>query len=406
MNTDILIIGAGIAGCIMALAMRPRYSVTLMDKYATPQPKPGDSLPPAASRILTKLDLTTILSSDKHLTCHGMTSNWASPHPITSDNLRNPDGMGWHVDRQQLERDLRAIAQQRGVQLITPATITQANFDQTHWQCIINHPEQKRAASEQTVHARLVIDATGRHSTFARQFATNEHNKHYKRQQFDKLMSVWLSYPSNNSQALSTLIPAENGWWYSAPLPNLPTNLPTNGAQNAELTHRDSHCRMLAWQTDADLMDKAFISKAQPPTQQHLDPVINTILTHAAHHQGLAQELESMDTQHIQYHGMVAANSSRLKQASGENWFAIGDAAMSFDPLSSQGMFNGMATAMQLADLLNSSPYHSAANLNNIAQTYQRQLDNIWQHYLTHRDYYYSQETRWSRATFWQRRQQ
>lgn len=49
---------------------------------------------------------------------------------------------------------------------------------------------------------------------------------------------------------------------------------------------------------------------------------------------------------------MVATNSSKLEQGSGEGWFAIGDAAFSFDPLCSQGIFNAMATAMQLADLL------------------------------------------------------
>lgn len=398
MKTDLLIVGAGIAGCILALAMRPRYAVTLIDKYPTPLPKPGESLPPAVRRVLAKLDLSCILSADKHLTCHGMTSNWASPHPITSDNLRNPDGMGWHVNRQQLEQDLRDIAQQRGVQLIAPATVTQANFAQTHWQCIIHQPEQKPRASENAVEANLVIDATGRHSAFARQFASNEHNK---RQQFDKLMSVWLSYPSDNSQTLSTLTPAEQGWWYSAPLPKLPTS----GTHHADLTSRNGHCRMLAWQTDADLMDKAFIGKVQPQTQPDSDTIINAILAHAAHHGGLAQELDSMDTQHIQYHGRVAANSSRLNQASGQNWFAIGDAAMSFDPLSSQGMFNAMATAMQLADLLKNTAHHSTANLAKVAHTYQRQLDNIWRYYLQHRDHYYSQETRWRHALFWQRRQ-
>ena len=397
MNTDILIVGAGIAGCIMALAMRPRYSVTLIDKYATPQPKPGESLTPAASRILKKLDLMNILSSEKHLICHGISSSWARTHPMITDNLRNPDGMGWHVNRQQLEQDLRDAAQARGVQLITPATVTQATFAQTHWQCMINHSEQKLVKNEQSLSAAIVIDATGRHGAFKRQFTVAENNK---RQQLDKLMSIWLSYPSKNSQTLSTLTPTEEGWWYSAPLPKLPIS----NELSPDIRPQDGHYRMLAWQTDADLMDRTFIGKTQSETQHGQDPIINAILAHAAQHRGLAQELETMDTQHVQYHGMVAANSSRLRQVSGQNWFAIGDAAMSFDPLSSQGMFSSMATAMQLADLLNSAASNSEDDLVNVKLTYQREVDNIWSHYQVNHRYYYNQEKRWQNAPFWQRR--
>lgn len=42
----------------------------------------------------------------------------------------------------------------------------------------------------------------------------------------------------------------------------------------------------------------------------------------------------------------VDASSCRLSNAGGENWLAIGDAVMSFDPVTSQGLFNALSTAL------------------------------------------------------------
>jgi len=400
-ETDVLIIGAGIAGCIMALALCSRYSVTLIDKHASPQPKPGESLPPAVNRIFNKLKIGDILSQNKHLVCHGMTSSWASSSPITTDNLRNPDGMGWHVNRQQLEQDLRSVAKNRGVNLISPANVAQATFldspnEKQHWRIELASEQNSQQDQNCILKPAVVIDATGRHSAFIRQFVKT---RQIKRQQFDKLMSVWVSYPSSNNQHLSTLVPTENGWWYSAPLPTQP--FVTSESGNQKQPFATNHYRMLAWQTDADLMDKALTNKISGTNET---PIINHLLAQAEQIPELQSELSNMDTHHIRHHGKVAANSSRLAHASGRQWFAIGDAAMSFDPLSSQGMFNGMATAMQLADLLNPISLTSAEQLQRAALTYQRQLDSIWQHYLHHRDYYYDQETRWKNTEFWLRR--
>jgi len=43
------------------------------------------------------------------------------------------------------------------------------------------------------------------------------------------------------------------------------------------------------------------------------------------------------------------ASGSRLKSASGMNWIACGDAAISFDPLSSQGIYNAIYSGVAAA---------------------------------------------------------
>ena len=50
---------------------------------------------------------------------------------------------------------------------------------------------------------------------------------------------------------------------------------------------------------------------------------------------------------------VVAANSSRLNYVSGRGWLAVGDAAMAFDPLSSQGLVQALASGIRAGEGLN-----------------------------------------------------
>ncbi len=43
------------------------------------------------------------------------------------------------------------------------------------------------------------------------------------------------------------------------------------------------------------------------------------------------------------------ASSALLSQAAGDGWIAIGDAAASFDPVTSQGLMNALSTALVAA---------------------------------------------------------
>jgi flavin-dependent dehydrogenase len=103
----------------------------------------------------------------------------------------------------------------------------------------------------------------------------------------------------------------------------------------------------------------------------------------------------------------VAANSTRLEQVAGQQWAALGDAAISLDPLSSQGMFNAMASAMQLKELLVASDSLSTPNSSKEAhfqKTYTQQINAIWDQYLYHKSIFYKAEMRWKGSPFWKRR--
>ena len=79
----------------------------------------------------------------------------------------------------------------------------------------------------------------------------------------------------------------------------------------------------------------------------------------------------------------VDAGSARLDRACGDGWLAIGDAAMSFDPISSHGLLTALATGL-------------AAGETSLAG-YQAFVDTTWRAYARMRQECYGGEGRWGR---------
>lgn len=350
---DIAIIGAGVAGCVAAIALAPTHKVILIDKMAEPPKRIGECLPPAARRILHRLGLLAEFNKQPHILSQGMQSYWGSEQVQVVDHIRNPDGFGWHLNRQAFEVFLRQSTAQRGVACIWPAKLISSAYKQDHWQIITDNAEG--------INARFVIDAGGRLSPFARQ-------QGMQREHLDKLIACWATIPDESQNRMGVIAASSMGWWYSAPLPN--------------------NTRVIALQTDSDLLGAEIKKDLGSFMQQALAcPAMAKLLDGLVHSAG---------TSDATYHGVAAANSTRLTQVAGQNWAALGDAAISFDPLSSQGMFNAMVSAMQLADLIQ--------NQKDVQAEYTRQIDQIWQYYLSHKNAYYRQENRWRNSPFWQRR--
>lgn len=369
-TTDILIIGGGIAGCIAAISLVNYYNVTLLDKLVEPVDRIGESLAPAAQRILKELDLLENESEAIKQTIFrnnlGMQSYWGNSQLQIVDHMRNPDGFSRSLDRKNFEVYLRNVAAKRGVNCIWGTRLSNSSYENNYWKITTKSDDLKNRTTH-TIHAKFVIDATGRQSHFTKSLGI-------QRTSYDKLISCWMSLPNTQENTMSTIVANELGWWYSAVVPD--------------------NKRVIAFQTDPDLVDRN--------TFKH----VNTFLSFAKEHKLIQPLIEGNETT-VNFHGTVSANSTRLEQVTGKQWVALGDAAMSFDPLSSQGMFNAMANAMQLQKLLIN--YDFIKDLDSTKEEqfnrlYENQLQQVWNHYLKHKNFFYSTETRWKEAPFWKRR--
>ena len=382
LTTDIAIIGAGVGGCIAAIALHQALgencTITLIEKSdqaKTPQHethqtpvKAGENLPPAAERILKKLGLyRRFISANQqgHMAqaSMGMQSYWGNDQRQIVDNLSNPDGFGWQLNRSAFEKFLKECATEQGVKIHWSTTVCESIRHEEYWKCQLQTGEDRI-----NLNAKFIIDASGRRASFARQQGA-------KRQALDRQVAYWATIANNTENQLSTIVTCPYGWWYSAALPN--------------------QQRVVALHTFSDLVPKNlrknvydFLMLARAIPQ--IAPLISTS---------------------VNYHGVTAANTCRMSQVAGSHWAAIGDAAVAFDPLSSQGMFNAMATAMQLSDLIKASDILNTESLpqrenqeKSIEHAYEKQIDSIWRHYLGHWQHYYQQEKRWLDQTYWRER--
>ncbi len=98
----------------------------------------------------------------------------------------------------------------------------------------------------------------------------------------------------------------------------------------------------------------------------------------------------------------MPAESSRLDAIAGEGWFAIGDAAAAYDPLSSHGVAAAMGSGFYgghaVADLLDGRDEARPAYLDLMQRAYGAYLDLLRERYAA--------ERRWPEAPFWRRRHQ
>lgn len=337
-DADVLILGAGPAGATAALNLAPSRRVVLVERRVEPPQRIGESLPPVARRLFADMGLLESFLAEPHEPCHANRFVWGSNEVRETDFLRDPDGHGWHLDRVRFERWMRDIARDRGAELIAPATIEHIERDGDRWRVHLG---------ADVVRVRAVVDAAGRAAPLARKLGAQLHAD-------DKLVCEWIQGRDTGvlPRGITYVEAVRDGWWYTAALPNAR--------------------RVLAFHTDSDLP----VAPAPPA-------LANAVLVEQ---QASARR--------------IAANSATLEPCAGDGWLATGDAALAFDPLSSQGLLNALFTGLAAAEALDRHLDGDAEALSGYAKT----IAGIRDAYRKHLATWYAAETRWIDAPFWARR--
>lgn len=358
MRVDVLVVGAGPAGAVAALNLAPLRKVLLVDRWATPRPRVGESLPGAARRLLIDMGLWAGFLADGHAPRHAHRGAWGDAEPVERDALADPDGHGWHLDRLRFERRLRATACARGAQLLAPARVVRlARASGGGWRAQLDG-----AGQGIEVAAALVIDAGGRGSRLMA-------GEGVRRTEGDRLVCGWArAGPGAGLPPGVTQIEAEaDGWWYAAPLPD-------GGG-------------LVAFHTDADLpAARAGRAPASLIERARRLPMLGPLLAAGAWDQTRG--------------GYCAARGAWLEPPAGAGWIAAGDAALAFDPLAAQGLFNALYTGLAAAEAADRALAGDTGALSALTGEFAA----IRSAYQAHRSAWYGQETRWPQSPFWRRR--
>lgn len=349
-ETDVLVLGAGPAGCAVALALRQAgcARVVLVDRALQWPFHIGESATPDVPALLRHLGVTI----EGHLLYHGTLSLWGGQERF-DDFLRRGQGPGWHLDRALFDLQLRETVLEAGGEIVNGA-LCHVVRQETLWHVGLG--------TGGTFRTPIVVDATGRRAAFATRIGARKH-KH------DGLVGLAVRVENAKGLAGQTMVESfDQGWWYAAP--------------------RHDGGAIVTLMTDHDLAaagrfrDHAVFAALWAQTKR-----LQTFVE-------LPEDVEIVT---------FPAQSGWLDQAAGPGWVAVGDALLGLDPLTSSGISNALRDGIAAAQLVMS--WRSGADARDVARLYADRANHAWQHYLEERHERYGWEKRWPDSPFWARRQ-
>ncbi|HMN84913.1 MAG TPA: tryptophan 7-halogenase [Bauldia sp.] len=344
---DVIVVGAGPAGAATATtAARAGLGTVLVERSGAARSWAGESLPPGMDRPLRTVFGPAVLSEAHHARAMGTRSSWGSAALVETDYLRNPLGEGWLLDRARLDRDARQAAAAAGATIVRVRGRWSLTRDGAGWRLETDGGE--------TLDAGFVVDATGRSARVLRSLGIG-------RTATDRQVAVIATVrDTGDAHAGTTIEAVRDGWWYTTPLPD--------------------GRRVIAFLTDADLWradDRDW--QARRAGTLHMARVAGPTAA-AARPRAFPAETATAD------------------RIAGDGWLAVGDAAVSFDPLSSQGLATAVLMGARAGEALAARDRAGA-----IAAWTDAYAMLVAEHADLKR-HYVRQEERWPDTPFWRRR--
>jgi flavin-dependent dehydrogenase len=351
-TADVLVAGAGPGGCAVAANLVRIGVEVLLIHDGSGTSWPGESLPPGANGIVTSIFGDRPLANPRHRVAYGNRSAWGSAELLATDFLFHPLGTGWHLDRAVFDADLRACARELGAGIVEGARVLGAQRDAESWRVALD--DGSVAA------CRVLVDATGRGATLARQQGS-------RRVRLDRQVALVGVFDNVAEEDSTTLVESvENGWWYASPLVG--------------------ERRVVAFLTDGDLL---------PPVALHEESWREAL--------GRTTYISATVAGGKWTGRLVAspAETSYLDHLFGPGWLAVGDAAMAWDPLSSQGIATAILMGGRAAERIAAGLGDGDTESLRLWESDYREL--LRSHCEERHDFALA-EDRWPESPFWTRR--
>lgn len=352
----VIIVGAGPAGLASSLTLSA-YNIPhcIIDAHTKAVLKPGDALPPNAKPLLKQLGILNLLNHPNHIPYYGNKSIWGEDSIRDKEFIEGLYGHGYLLDRLYFEEQLRTLVTSKNVSFYKGFQVKKVFKRDGKVEVVIqNKTEQKR------IDAEYIIDATGRKASVSRYLGGQKVD-------LDKQITVSFWHQLTCKMPRQIWIEAtENGWWYLSP--------------NA------SHQVNCMFFTNKKLLPKSnqihhFLKEELLKTKQ-------------------IQQLIQPTAEELLENKLMPSGTSCLDTPYGDRWLAVGDAAFSYDPISSYGITSALATGFYGGHAIASQ----LKGEKDAFLTYRYVLENGAKSYLQKLSHQYNMEKRWEDSLYWKER--
>ncbi|BFT31913.1 tryptophan 7-halogenase [Alteromonas sp. D210916BOD_24] len=368
---SVAIVGGGPAGCATALSLlntslilKLNLQITLYNASVKTSPSVGETVPPVLSQYLRELNIEHVLEENHHLPCPGSISVWQDETPGYNDFLFTPIGKGYHLNRKFFNQQLLQACIKKGVRVLSDTRVGSINQYNNGYLLSVEHKSVQR-----NVYCDFVIDATGYHRTIINKLNIAQNT-------LDKVISLCAFFDLGDSktQAANTLVcSAADGWWYGTQLPKKRALISfctdSQGMKNTQSTSPKiwfQYLKMSEWFYRQCMVQ--FGTELPLPNKLWLRPCSSDILSNVV----------------------------------GQNWLAVGDAASSYDSISSAGItksiLQGICAGKSIGMAFHKQSLQPLFN-------YQDRVFDDFRHFVRqHQTQYTAGGARFNHSGFWQRR--
>ena len=339
-NCDVLVIGGGPAGATAAALLAERgYAVTLLEKAHHPRFHIGESLLPANLPLLEKLG---VADEVKAIGMKKWGAEFVSPWHAHKQVFEFADAMdksmpmAYQVRRSEFDEILIRNASRKNARVVEGCQVQEVNFLPENAGASIKAKHEDGAV--ETVHARFVLDASGRDTFLGNRFKTKKRNKQHNS---TAIFGHFAGAQRNvgKTEGNITIFWFEHGWFWFIPLADGITSV---GA--------------VAWPYYLKTREKQ-------PLEQFLMETIALCPP-------LNQQLQNAQ---LTAPAQATGNFSyACERSHGSNYLLLGDAYTFIDPMFSSGVMLAMNSAFVGADTVDTclrQPQQAAAALKKFDHT-------------------------------------
>jgi flavin-dependent dehydrogenase len=349
------IIGGGPAGLATAIKLKEyNFNVIVFEASSQNQITIGEHLAAEAIHEFKKLKIPEAILKNNSIPCTEVQSAWGNDEVHFNESVFNPFGAGYILSRPDFDSTLLNYCNSIGIDIKKDTRISKIEKIDNGW---------KLHTNKKVFYTDFIVDASGRNSKFNFELPI-------KKEKQDQLIGITKHLQLNSITSIESshllVEPTKNGWWYTVQI-----------ASGKMISTFMTDPKVLANHngSSSDFWNQQLTISIHTKTRLNSIEIPETIFTQSAH-------------SHIS------------EEIHGQNWLKVGDAAQSFDPLSSAGILKGFKMGQQAAEAI----YKYSIGGKNAFKIYEDNIRNQHQEYLKLKTEYYAQETRWLQHPFWYKR--